>query len=51
MRKRVLYLIVSLIALILEILPYGAICNFANPEGEPWRKMFSYSARQPKRAK
>jgi hypothetical protein len=26
----------------LEILPYGAVCNFANPEGEPWRRTFSY---------
>lgn len=26
----------------LEILPYGAVCNFANPDGEPWRRTFSY---------
>ena len=42
MKKRVLYLILPIIALILEILPYGAVCNFANPEGSPWRKTFSY---------
>lgn len=42
MKKRLLYLILPIITLILEILPYGAICNFANPEGEPWRKTFSY---------
>lgn len=42
MKKRLLYLILPLITLILEILPYGAVCNFANPEGEPWRKTFSY---------
>ena len=29
-------------ALVLEISPYGAICNFANPEGEPWRRTYSY---------
>ena len=42
MKKRLLYLILPIITLILEILPYGAVCNFANPEGEPWRKTFSY---------
>ena len=42
MKKRSLYLILPIITLILEILPYGAVCNFANPEGEPWRKTFSY---------
>ena len=42
MKKRLLYLILPIITLILEILPYGAICNFANPEGELWRKTFSY---------
>lgn len=42
MKKRLLYLILPIVTLILEILPYGAICNFANPEGEPWRKTFSY---------
>ncbi|MBE6963464.1 MAG: hypothetical protein E7443_02540 [Ruminococcaceae bacterium] len=42
MKKRLLYLILPVITLILEILPFGAVCNFANPEGEPWRKTFSY---------
>ncbi len=42
MKKKMLYLILPIITLILEILPYGAVCNFANPEGEPWRKTFSY---------
>ena len=42
MKKRLLYLIFPIITLILEILPYGAVCNFANPEGDPWRKTFSY---------
>ena len=42
MKKRFLYLILPIVTLILEILPYGAVCNFANPEGEPWRKTFSY---------
>ena len=42
MKKRLLYLILPIVTLILEILPYGAVCNFANPEGDPWRKTFSY---------
>ena len=42
MKKKLIMLCTTLIALVLEILPYGAICNFANPEGEPWRRTYSY---------
>ena len=42
MKKRLLYLFFPIVTLVLEILPYGAICNFANPEGDPWRRTFSY---------
>ena len=42
MKKKITTLALLLSALILEILPYGAVCNFANPEGEPWRKTYSY---------
>ena len=42
MKKRSLHLILPIITLLLEILPYGAVCNFAKPEGEPWRKTYSY---------
>ena len=42
MKKRLLYILLPIVTLILEILPYGAVCNFANPEGEPFRKTFSY---------
>ena len=42
MKKKLVMLCTTLIALVLEILPYGAVCNFANPEGDPWRKTFSY---------
>ncbi len=42
MKKRLLYLILPVITLILEILPYGAVLNFGNPEGDPLRKTFSY---------
>lgn len=41
MKKRLLTLLFPLAALILEILPYGAILKFANPDGEPFRKTFS----------
>ena len=42
MKKKIIVLCILLCALVLEILPYGAVCNFANPEGEPWRKTYSY---------
>ena len=45
--KRLLYLIFPVITLILEILPYGAVCNFANPEGDPWRITYAYFALTP----
>lgn len=42
MKKKMITLAILLSALVLEILPYGAVCNFWNPEGEPWRKTYSY---------
>ena len=42
MKKRLLYLLFPVAALILELLPYGAVCNFANPEGESFRRTYSY---------
>ena len=42
MRKKAIALLATTLALLLEILPYGAVCNFANPEGEPWRRTYSY---------
>lgn len=47
MKKRTLFLIPSLVALVLEILPYGAVCNFTNLRGEPWRITFSYFSLTP----
>ncbi len=41
-KRRLLLFVFPIIALVLEALPYGAVLNFANPEGEPWRKTFSY---------
>ena len=41
--KKMFALFASLTALILEILPYGAVCNFATPPGEPpLRLTYSY---------
>lgn len=42
MKKKILVLCILLCTLVLEILPYGAVCNFANPEGPPHRATYSY---------
>jgi hypothetical protein len=42
LKKRLIYLFFPLITLILEILPFGAVLNFGNPEGAPWRRTYSY---------
>lgn len=42
MKKKIITLALLLSALVLEILPYGAVLNFANPEGKSWRKTYSY---------
>ena len=42
MKKKLIMLCTTLIALVLELLPYGAVCNFANPAGDPWRRTYSY---------
>ncbi len=42
MKKKLLYLIFPIIALILEILPYGAVCNFATESNGIIRETFSY---------
>ena len=41
-KLRFLSFICPVIALICEILPYGAVLNFWNPEGEPFRETYSY---------
>lgn len=33
---------VLIVILVLELLPYGAVLYFGNPEGEPLRETFSY---------
>ena len=45
--KKTLFVVLPLIALILELLPNGAVLNFANPEGEPWCRTYSYFSMMP----
>lgn len=45
--KKVLLLIFSVALIILELLPFGVILRFANPEGEPWKQTFSYFSLTP----
>ena len=33
---------ILIVILVLELLPYGAVLHFGNPEGEPFRETFSY---------
>ena len=42
MKKKLLYLLLPAITLILEILPYGAVCNFRDGSGSVLRRTFSY---------
>ena len=42
MKKRSLYLLLPIATLILEILPYGAVCVFAPSPTETVRETFSY---------
>lgn len=41
MKKRIPYLLLLLLTLVLEILPYGAVCNFAT-ETKTIRELYSY---------
>ena len=45
--KKIGFVLLSISAVILELLPYGAVLNFANPDGEPWRQTFSYFSLTP----
>ena len=42
MKKRFMYLVLPIITLILEILPYGAVCNFAPSPTDRIRETYSY---------
>lgn len=41
-KQTVIVLAILAVILVLELLPYGAVLHFANPEGEPFRETFSY---------
>ena len=41
-KYRFFMLIIAIVVLILEILPYGAVCNFATPDGNPIKNTYSY---------
>lgn len=42
MKKKIFLLCIAAATVILEALPYGVVMNFANPEGEPWSRTYSY---------
>ena len=41
-KQTVIVLAILAVILVLELLPYGAVLHFGNPEGEPFREIFSY---------
>ena len=45
--KKSLFVVLPLATLIFERLPNGVVLNFANPEGEPWRRTYSYFSLTP----
>lgn len=45
--KNIFHFVILLIVLLSEVLPNGVVLNFANPEGEPWRRTFSYFSLTP----
>ncbi len=42
MKKKIILLCTTIVAIVLEALPYGAVLKFGNPNGKPWRRTFSY---------
>ena len=45
--KKCLFVVLPLATLILELLPNGVVLNFANPDGEPWCRTYSYFSLTP----
>ena len=45
--KKALLVLLPLVTLILEVLPNGVVLNFANPDGEPWRRTYAYFSLTP----
>ncbi len=46
-QKKILFSLFVLAMFVLELLPNGAVLNFANPEGTSWRKTYSYFSLTP----
>lgn len=46
-KKRFLLLVCPVTSLILELLPWGAVLNFGQPDGEPIRQTYSYFSLTP----
>ena len=46
-KKDLIFCICPAVALILEALPWGAVLFFSNPEGDAWRRSFSYFSLTP----
>ncbi len=42
MRKKILLIVLPILAVVLETLPTGTVMYFGNPDGEPFRQTFSY---------
>lgn len=47
MKKRLIFPLLSVITLVLELLPWGAVLYFGNPEGESIRSTCSYFSLTP----
>lgn len=45
--RKYLSLVLMAAVVILELLPYSAVLNFANPDGDPFRETFSYFSLTP----
>lgn len=41
-KRKIVILALVIVTLILEMLPYGAVLNFADPDGGPIRRTYSY---------
>ena len=46
-KVRIFYPVCPLTAVILELLPFGAVLNFGQPDGEPIRQTYSYFSLTP----
>ncbi len=47
MKRKLLLIILPALALVLALLPWGAVLHFAEPDGEPTRTLYSYFSLTP----